>query len=567
MRRRIPFCYGLFGLIALLTSAACQRSDAADARVAQVDKLFSAWNRTDSPACAVGISRNGAIVYEHGYGMANLELHVPAAADTVFAIASISKVFTAMSVALAVQQGKLSFDDEVQKYVPEWADRDDHITIRHLVSHTSGVRDAFTLLGWVPGGYNTGDTNAAIVNVLARQHGLNFPPGTKFEYNNGGYNLLASILKRATGQSLGAFAAANIFTPLGMTHSSFREDPTTLMSARASAYTKQSDGWHVVLDPSGPAIVGNAGMYSTVGDLLTWMANFDRPRVGTAEMFAAMETPMVLKDGTTSSYGMGIPTGEYRGVPAFEFSGGDRGVATKVMRFPKQKFSVAVLCNEDSVVAGGMARVNPDVFTNGIADIYLADVLRPVDAAAPAATPSAPAKLSDAELSEKTGLYRVVGRDVPILFSVSHGSLMVRSYFDDDSDFEITPVAANHFLLWNTVPWEFIPAAAGRPREWRQGKTVLQPVTLTTTAETLRAYAGDYRSDELGATWTIEVRDSRLVVTNTWPPNLTISPFMKDVFVGDIVGMVKFSRDGRGTVTGFTVNRASVIGLRFDRVK
>ena len=374
MKGRLVACYGLLlSLVPMPFAIACHRSQAADSKTSQVDKLFAAWNRTDSPGCAVGISRNGEVVYEHGYGMANLELRVPVTPDTVFALASITKSFTAMSVMLAVQQGKLSLDDEVQKYIPEWKDRDDHITVRHLLSHTSGIRDAFTLLGWTPGGY-AGDTNAAIVKTLARQRGLNFAPGTKYEYNNGGYALIASILKRATGQSLGVFAAANIFKPLGMTHSSLREDPTTLMPGRAPGYTRQVDGWHLVLDAQGPGVVGNGGMYSTVGDLLTWMENFDHPRVGTPEMFASMQKPTVLTDGTTSSYGLGVPIGDYRGAPAFEFSGGDRGMATKVMRFPQQRFSVAALCNEDSVVTGGMSRVNPDVFTNGIADIYLADV-------------------------------------------------------------------------------------------------------------------------------------------------------------------------------------------------
>jgi CubicO group peptidase (beta-lactamase class C family) len=551
----------------MLNSAACQKSDVADAKTARVDTLFSAWNRSDSPGCAIGVSRNGAVVYEHGYGMANLERGVHATPDTVFALASITKVFTATSVFLAAQQGKLSLDDEVQKYVPEWLDRDDHITIRHLLSHTSGLRDAFTLLGWVPGGYSSGDTNAAIVNVLARQRGLNFPPGTKFAYSNGGYNLLASILKRATGQSLGAFAAANIFTPLGMTHTSFGGDPTSLTPAHATGYTKQIDGWHVVPDSPGAAVVGNGGMSSTVGDLLTWMENFEHPRVGTPEMFAELQKPFVLKDGTTSGYGLGVPMGEYRGVPAFEFSGGDHGMATKVMRFPKQRFAVAVLCNEDSVVAGGMARVNPDVFTNGVADIYLADVLSPAKAAAAAPAVQPAVKLSEAELSEKTGLYRVVGKDLPILVSVNHGALNFRSYFEDDSDFELTPIGGNRFLVATSVPLEFIPGTAGHPKEWRGAGQVLQPVTATAAAAELRAYAGKFRSDEIGTTWTLDVHDSQLVVTDAWPPNLTISPFAKDVFVGDTVGMVKFSRDNRSAVTGFTVNRGSVVGLRFDRVK
>jgi CubicO group peptidase (beta-lactamase class C family) len=208
----------------VVSLSACSRSRP-DPASAKVDRLFAEWNRTDAPGCAVGISRNGTIVYEHGYGMANLESGVPITPDTVFALASISKSFTAMSVLLAAKQGKLSLDDDVQKYIQEWTDRDDHITIRHLLMHTSGVRDAFGLLGWAPASRSE-DINEAIVSILARQRGLNFSPGTEYQYNNGGYNLLASIVKRATGWSLGEFADANIFKPLGMTHSSFRDDQT-----------------------------------------------------------------------------------------------------------------------------------------------------------------------------------------------------------------------------------------------------------------------------------------------------------------------------------------------------
>jgi CubicO group peptidase (beta-lactamase class C family) len=171
----------LLGL-AMLPLGACARARG-ESPSARVDKLFAAWDRNDSPGCAVGISRNGAIVYEHGYGMANLELGVPVTPATVFAIASITKSFTAMSVLLAADQGKLSLDDEVKKYIPDWLDRDDHITVRHLLTHTSGIRDAFALLGWAPA-ESTGDVNEAIVKMLARQRGLNFPPGSEYQYNN-----------------------------------------------------------------------------------------------------------------------------------------------------------------------------------------------------------------------------------------------------------------------------------------------------------------------------------------------------------------------------------------------
>jgi CubicO group peptidase (beta-lactamase class C family) len=497
--------------------------------------------------------------------MANLELGVPVTPATVFAIASITKSFTAMSVLLAAEQGKLSLDDEVQKYIPDWQDREDHITVRHLLTHTSGIRDAFALLGWAPA-ESTSDLNESIVKILARQRGLNFPPGSEYQYNNGGYNLLATILKRATGQSLGEFAAANIFKPLGMAHTHVQDDVAMLGPNRASGYTRDAIIWRAAKQDGG--VVGNAGMYSTVGDLLRWEQNFDNPHVGTPDMLASMQTPMTLAGKPSPEHGLGFGLAEYRGLPTAASSGGDYGIASEVARFPNQHFSVAVLCNEDNIVMGGKARVNPDVFINGIADIYLADALKPV--AAPAALPTAPAptsvKLTDAQLSEKTGLYRISGVDSAVRMSVVHGSLMGRSLFGEGFDLELTPTAANRFLLFNSVPFEFVPAAAGKPKEWRVGvgkdQRVWEQVTYAPPAADVRAFAGDYRSDELNVTFTIEAKDSALVVAHTF----TIAPFSKDVFVGDWVGIMKFSRDARGAVDSFTVNRANAKGVRFDRI-
>jgi CubicO group peptidase (beta-lactamase class C family) len=550
---------------AMLSPGACSRARG-ESQAARVDKLFAAWDKNDSPGCAVGVSRNGATVYEHGYGMANLELGVPITPSTVFAIASITKAFTAMSTLLAADQHKLSLDDEVQKYIPDWQDRDDHITVRHLLTHTSGIRDAFALLGWAPGDPNA-DVNEAIVRILSRQRGLNSAPGSEYMYNNGGYNLLASILKRATGQSLGQFAGANIFTPLGMAHTHVQEDAGALVPNRAYGYTRDAGGWRGAKADGG--VVGNAGMYSTVGDLLRWAENFDRPRVGSQAMLDSMRTPLVLPSGPSPEHGVGFGLGEYRGVPTVSTSGGDHGIATEVARFPTQHFSVAVLCNEDNIVMGGMARLNPDVFINGIADIYLADALKPVDAAAPplpSARSAASVKLTDAELTEKTGLYRIGGVDFPVQMTVKNGVLVGRSLFGDEFDLELAPKSANRFLLYNSVPFEFVSAGAGKTKQWRVGEgkdqRIWELVTLALSPAELRAFGGDYRSDELNITYAVEPKGSGLNVAH----NVDVAPYEKDVFVGDWVGIMKFTRDARGAVSGFTVNRANAKGVRFDRI-
>jgi CubicO group peptidase (beta-lactamase class C family) len=538
----------------------CQRSRT-ESQTARVDKLFVPWSRNDSPGCAVGISRNGAVAYEQGYGMANLELGVPITRDTVFAIASITKAFTAMSVMLAVQQGKLSLDDEVQKFIPEWTDRDDHIAVRHLLTHTSGLRDAFGLLGWSDP--STDLSNEAIVRVLARQRGINFPPGSEYQYNNGGYALLAAILRRATGQSLREFADANIFKPLGMTHTHVHDDLPMLVQNRASGYSRNASGWRAAKEDGG--IVGNGGMYSTVGDLLRWEANFDNPRVGTPEMFAAMQKPTTLAGGGTIAAGMGLGAGLYRGLRNIGHNGGDYGIATNLTRYPDQRFAVAVLCNIDHASMGGTTTINPEALANSIAEIYLADAFGPSAAASQTSPSPTPVKLSEAELAEKTGLYRAVGRDLPVLVSIDHETLMIRSYYQDDYDFPLTPADANHFVFQGKIPFEFVPSAAGRPKEWHVGPQVLQPVMLVLSAAEIQAYAGAYRSEELGATYTLQPRNTMLLVKSS-RADVTMAPFSKDVFVGDGVGIVKFARDSRGTVSSFTLNRDIDRGVRFDRI-
>jgi CubicO group peptidase (beta-lactamase class C family) len=545
---------------------ACARASAASPQ-SKVDALFADWNRPDSPGCGVGISRNGAVVYEHGYGMANLELGVPITKDTVFAIASITKSFTAMSVMLAAQQGKLSLDDDVQKYVPEWTDHDDHVTIRHLLTHTSGIRDAFGLLGWADLSYSAddrADPNAPIVRMLARQRGLNFPPGTDYQYNNGGYALLASILKRATGQSLREFADANIFRPLGMTHTVVHDDPSVIVANRASGYSRNTSNWRKAKEDGG--IVGNAGMYSTVGDLLRWEDNFEHPRVGTREMFEAMWKPTTLPGDRTSVSGFT----QYRGLQNIGHNGGDSGIATNVTRYPDQRFVVAVLCNVDHVTMGGTTTIDPEALESRIADIYLADALAPAEVAAKNAPASGVVKLTENDLTEKIGLYRAVRGGRPILITVDHGILMLRSYYGDNFDFELKPIAANRFVFQDRVPFEFISAAGGRSKQWRIGQgdqqNVLEPVTFAPPATELRSFVGAYRSEELGTTFTLEARDSALVVKST-RGDVTVVPFSKDVFVGDWVGIVNFSRDSHGSVTSFTVNRDNDRGVRFDRVK
>jgi CubicO group peptidase (beta-lactamase class C family) len=536
---------------------------------ARVDKLFAEWNRSDSPGCGLGVSRNGVPVYEHGYGMASLELGVAVTPASVFPAASISKQFTAMSILLLAGRGQLSLDDEVRKYIPEWADHRSRITIRHLLTHTSGLGDAFMLQGLAPPREDGGDPNDAILKILARARGLNFTPGTKFEYNNGGYNLLGNIVKRVSGQSLQVFADANIFKPLGMTHTHFHDDPRMIVPNRVSGYHRDGTGLHVASENGG--IVGNAGLQTTVGDLLLWEQNFGDVRVGDRALVTAMQTPAIptgWSDG--SSYGYGLEIAQYRGLRTIGHAGGDRGIASYVVRYPDQGFSVALLCNLDNIGENG----NATGLTQRVADIYLSEAFTTPPRSSATATPAS-VTLSAGQLASKVGLYRDPATESVGRIFLRDGKLMGSQGVGEGESVELTPVSENRFVVSGTpIVAEFVPAAPGRPQELRvtgagPNSWVSQQVTnsFAPSSAELRAFAAEYTSADVEGRYTLAARDSGLVIQIPGRTDIVLQPIFPDGFAGAIVGVVKFSRDGGGAVTGFTANSRSARGLRFDRVK
>jgi CubicO group peptidase (beta-lactamase class C family) len=546
----------------LLVSQAAYADPTPDALTARMDEVFAEWNKTNAPGFGVAVSRNGALIYERGFGMANLELGVPITPASSFPAASISKQFTALSILLLVQRGQLSLDDPVWKFIPDWADREHRITVRHLLTHTSGLREAFTLIGVGSPREDGVNVNDAIARVLARQCGLNFHPGTEFQYNNGGYNLLGTIVKRVSGQSLREFAQANIFEPLRMTHTHFYDDRAKLVANRVTSYSRGKDGFRLARPEGG--VVGNAGLFTTASDLMKWEQNFADARVGTPALLAEMQKPAVATEwGDGSYYGYGLLMGEHRGLRTVGHGGGDPGIATYVVRYPDQGFAVAVLGNMDEIPALTL--------TQGAADIYLAGAFPTTQATNP---PTVPARVSltPGQLAELAGLYRDPATDTLGRFFVRDGKLMASPDSSDETGIEMVPMATNRFALpGSQVTVEFVPASNGRAQEARvtgvgSKPRVSQKLTpITVSNRELRALAGEYVSSEIETTCVMAVHDSHLVAKISGRADSTLSPVFKDGFSG--LGIVKFSRNARGAITGFTFNRADVRGLRFDRVR
>ena len=400
----------------------------ADSLTEKVDKLFVSWDKLDSPGCALGIIRDGELIYVRGYGMANLEHNIPITSKSIFRIGSTSKQFTAMCLALLEEEGKLSLDDSLRKFLPQMPEYADKITIRHLIHHTSGIRDYLTL-ATIAGMRDTDYfTDAEAVDLLARQKELNFAPGEEYLYSNSGYFLLSQIVKKASGISLREYAEEKIFQPLGMTHTHFHDDHTEIVENRASGYAPKKGGGFVISMTTLP-MTGDGGVFTSVEDLFLWDQNFYDNKLGTGgqRLIGKIQTPGILNSGEKLDYAFGLNIKKHRGLTLVGHGGSFVGFRADMIRFPEQRFSVICLAN--------LNRFNPSVMARKVADIYLADIYKEKREDEKKAEPKKPKpkepsksdfRVSPEDLVVYVGKYRSEELDVAYFLQLKKGKLFVR---------------------------------------------------------------------------------------------------------------------------------------------
>lgn len=332
----------------------------------QVDQIFARWT-TATPGCAIGVGVSGKTVLEKAYGMADLEHDTVNTPESVFEAGSVSKQFTAAAVLLLAREGKLSLDDPVRKYIPELPDYGAPLLVRHMLNHTSGLRDwgsIEAIAGWPR--TTRVYTHAHVLDIVSRQKALNFTPGTQYSYSNTGYNLAVIIVERVSGRGFAEFTKERIFTPLGMTHTSWRDDFRRVVKHRAIAYRAVPGGYAQEMPFEN--VHGNGGLLTTVGDLLRWNENFEQPKVGDAAFVRRQQEPGSFNDGRTGSYALGLVVANYKGVREVGHSGATAGYRAHLSRYPDQRVSVAVLCNAGSANAPQYAHAASDLYLAGAID-------------------------------------------------------------------------------------------------------------------------------------------------------------------------------------------------------
>lgn len=340
------------------------------ALIARIDSVYARFAAPGSPGCALGIVQGGRY-HTRAYGLASIELGVPITPATVFDIGSVSKQFTAMSVVLLAQDGKLSLDDEIQKFVPEVPRYAQPVTLRHLLHHTSGLRDYIDVLGWSGISDEAVTTDADALLAISKQRGTNFAPGGEFLYSNSGYFLLSVVVKRASGESLRDFAYRRIFAPLQMTHTQFVDRHEMIVAGKAGSYASGPKGGFILALANWEQ-TGDGAVNTTVEDLFKWDRNLETGTVGGAAGLKEIHTVGVLNGGVPITYALGLTVDDYRGTRRVSHGGAWAGFRAHIVRFPDQKLSLISLCN--------LSNSNPGELNQRVSLLLLEDKLGPAPA-------------------------------------------------------------------------------------------------------------------------------------------------------------------------------------------
>jgi len=493
----------------------------------RIDTVFASYR--DTPGCAVGVARGGAPILNRAYGMANLEYDIPLTPNSIFEAGSVSKQFTAAAIVLLAQDGKLSLDDGVRKYIPELSEVADPVTIRQMLNHTAGFRDWGTitsLTGWSRG--TRAHTMAHVLDIMSRQRALNFPAGTQYSYSNSNYNLAAIVVERVSGQPFPTFTRDRIFTPLAMTHSSWRDDYLRVVKGRATAYQPKDGGFRTNMDYE--SIYGNCCVMTTVGDLLLWNENFRTARVGGKALVEAMQTPGTLTNGEKIDYALGLFVSDYHGKREISHGGATAGYRSFLMRLPDDDLSIAVLCNRGDANAGS--------FAHKVADVFL-----------PAATEPAGATATDTNIDRFAALYRDPLTDALLPIKVEKNTVRVGF----DRSFEITPLGNARYRIRPANEVQFDDGGLLLFTGHKPPARYVRVSQATPSPAALEEYAGQYSSDEVGNTYRLSVVGGKLTVHVQPGMDVPLIPTYADAFRDESSELVHFTRDAQGRVDGFDI--------------
>ena len=522
---------------------------------AKMDKLFDFWNRLDQPGFAVVVVKEGQVVYQNVFGLACQEHGVAITPKTVFNIATAAEPFVGMAVALLENEGKLSLDDDVRKYIPEIPDFGTPVKLRHLLYQTSGLRDWLSVLQL--GGRDKEEvTFEKVLNIVKAQKQLAFPPGDRFQDSNTNYDLLAETIKRATGRPFSDWAWESIFKPLKMTRSQFRDNFRSIFDDQAFTYNFTPREYLKGIDNL--SLTGSHSLFTSIADLAKWLLNLETGQVGGKDVFARMFTAGRLNNGQSSGFGYGLNIEAEKGRWRVSRIGNWAGSGAALVYYPDQKFGFAMLANWDYDPVEG--------FLQNIVDTYIPAPVEPVKKSPPAAAKKK-VKVSPEILDSYAGDYRIAPGQVCTISR--KGDQLIVSL--PGMNFPLAALSKTEFLLaFGDIRITFQKNKEGKVQQfvWKQGgEEQIAPkiVLIAPTPQELQEFTGSYFNAELDLRYAVELRGDMLIVNAPGQNEIRLAPDEKDRFTTSsrVFPMVVFLRDGQNRLAGFIIDSDPVRDLVF----
>ena len=533
-------------------------------REQQMDQIFAEWNKPQTPGVSVALIKDGKVLFRKSYGSANLEYNIPNKPSTVFEIGSVSKQFTAFDILLLQEQGKLSLDDDVRKFIPELPDYGNVITLKHLLNHTSGIRDEMDLLCMAGWRFDDVITHEQIINLVCRQKELNFPPGTQYRYSNSGYTLLAEVVSRISGQSFADFTRDHIFKPLGMNSTVVNDNYEKIVSNRACSYYPDQNGYKRKVLTN--ANVGSSSILTTTEDLSLWVMNFENPIAGSKDLINKMNERGILAYGDTISYALGQDVNQYKGLTIIDHAGAIAGYRSLLARFPGQHFSLVLLSNN--------ASFDPQSTAIKIVEIYLKDHFKAekIVEPAPAAEGNKEFMGDPAIIAKYVGKYELRPEYV-INITSENENLFVEAH-----EVPIT-------RLIQVSPTEFtLPAMNARLTFESDSNREISHINIVLNGQQMAAkkikafdaasvvpdeYTGNFYSPELGTVYSFVSKNGQLIAKHPRLEDFTLTAVNTGQFsTGQwFLKRIEFIRDGHNKVTGCLASGGRINNIKFEKIE
>lgn len=544
-------------VISLLSQSSCSQKNTDDVK-ADMDAIFEQYDTAKGPGCAVAVIQNGRVIFQKGYGMANLEYDVPITPATVFDIASVSKQFTGLAISMLIQEEKIALDDDIRKYLPELPDFGKKITIRHLVHHTSGLRDwpqTLNVAGWR---WDEVFWFEDILRMVKNQKELDFEPGEQHSYSNTGYNLLAAIVAKVTGKSFREWTDENIFTPLGMHTSHFLDDHSTVIKNVAYSYY-ETDDHHLRKSVTGLTAYGSSSLFTTAEDLSRWVIHFEKQIDSKNPVYTRMLEDGALNNGDKVNYSFGLALGEEGTLRTISHTGGWAGYRTVIMSFPDENFSCILL--------GNAADFDPSGYALKVAKVFLKDKLNTEGEKTDEAKDMPTVKVNADFARKCTGMYQL-GEGWYVKITLENDQLMTQANGEDK--FPMT--AKSDSVYWvdaysSSMTFKQNKEGHVNSLRYRWIEDARRIIPSPVNPAQFSNYTGTYFSDELAAQYMIDLNDGKLMMHHMRLGDFELQPDpVTDNLFSSRIGLIRFVKDQRKKVTGFKLSGGRIKNIHFDKV-